>query len=343
MMMLAEACIIGGTMDGYSHLSIAEHEDIMVRWKGHEGVSQIARELHRDRPAISREIRRNGWQGPAGRRYRAPAAQRKADRRRLRCRRPRPMDEPERRSLAVRLMRDGRWSPEEISGRISEERPDLAVGDSAICRAVESGSLDCGLPGQRKAARLLRHHGKRRHRKGSQERRGKVRIAHDISERPEEASSRSRTGDWEGDAVAGRQGGACLATQAGRMSGCLVGGKAAMKAHAEASGATERAPGGEAVHAAAPGRGKELSDAEGLQEALGAPACFCHPHHPWERGTNENTNGLLRDWFPKGESLDDVSDSEVQEACDSLSRRPRKRLRWKCPWEVYHHQSLHLL
>lgn len=79
MMMLAETCIIVGTMDGYGHLSIAEREDIMVRWKGHEGVSQIARELHRDKSTISREIRRNGWQGPAGRRYRASAAQRKAD------------------------------------------------------------------------------------------------------------------------------------------------------------------------------------------------------------------------------------------------------------------------
>ena len=342
-MMLAETCIIGGAMDGCSHLGIAEREDIMVRWKGHEGASQTARELHRDKPAISREIRRNGWQGPAGRRYRAPAAQRKADRRRLACRRPRLMDDPERRSLVVRLMRDEHWSPKEISGRIPEERPDLAVSDSAICRAVEPGSLDCELPGHRKAARLPRHHGKRRHRKGSQERRGKVRIAHDISERPEEASSRSRTGDWEGDTAAGRQGGACLVTQAGRMNGCLVGGKAARKAHAEASEATERAPGGEAVHTVTPGRGKELSDAEGLQEALGAPACFCHPRHPWERGTDENTNGLPRDWFPKGESLDDVSDSEVQEVYDPLSRRPRKRLKWKCPWEVYHRQSLHLL
>lgn len=112
MMMLAETCIIGGTMDGYNRLGIAEREDIMVRWKGHEGVSQMARELHRDKSTISREIRRNGWQGPAGRRYRAPAAQRKADRRRLRCRRPRLMDEPERRSLVVRLMRDEHWSPE---------------------------------------------------------------------------------------------------------------------------------------------------------------------------------------------------------------------------------------
>ncbi len=59
--------------------------------------------------------------------------------------------------------------------------------------------------------------------------------------------------------------------------------------------------------------------------------------------TDENAIGLLRDWFPKGESLGNASGSEVQEACDSLSRRPRKRLRWKCPWEVYHCQSLHLL
>lgn len=152
-----------------------------------------------------------------------------------------------------------------------------------------------------------------------------------------------RTGDWEGDAVAGRRGGACLVTQVDGMGGHLVGGKAARKAHTEASEATERALEGGAVHTVTLDRGKEFSDAEGLQEALGAPVCFCHPHHPWERGTNENTNGLLRDWFPKGESLDDVSDSDVQAAYDSLNRRQRKRLRWKCPWEVYHRQSLHLL
>ena len=139
MMMLAEACIIGGAMDGCSHLGIAEREGIMVRWKCHEGASQIAGELHRDKPAISREIGRNGWQGPAGRRCRASAAQRKADRRRLRCRRPRLMDEPERRSLAVRPMRDGRWTPEEMSGRISEERPGV------FANVGVDGSVSVGL------------------------------------------------------------------------------------------------------------------------------------------------------------------------------------------------------
>lgn len=115
------------------------------------------------------------------------------------------------------------------------------------------------------------------------------------------------------------------------------------KDHEGVNEATERALAGEPVHTVALDRGKEFSDAEGLQGALGAPACFCRPHHSWKRGTNGNTNGLLRDWFPKGASLDDVADDEVQRACDSLNRRPRKRLGRKCPWEVYHRQSLHLL
>ena len=330
-------------MDGHGHLGIAEREDIMVRRKGHEGVSQMAGELHGDKSTTSREIGRNGWRGPAGRRYRASAAQRKADGRRLRRRRPRLMDEPERRSLAVGLTRDERWPPEETSGRVSEERPDLAVGDSAICRAVGSGSPDCEPPGHGKAARPLRRHGRRGRRRGSQGLGGKARITHGISERPEEASSRGRTGDWEGDAVAGGRGGARLVTQVDGTSGHLVGGKAARKAHAEVSEATERALGGEAVHTVTLDRGKGFSDAEGLRGAPGAPVHFCHPHHPWERGADENADGLPRDWFPKGVSLDDVSDSEVREACDSLNRRPRRRLKWKCPWEVYHHQSLHLL
>lgn len=113
-------------MDGNRHLSIAGREDITVRWKGYEGISQIARELGRDK-SVSREIRRNGWRGPSRRRYRASTAQARADARRLRCRRPRLMDDPERRALVVGPMRDEHWPPDQISGRIAMERPDLAV------------------------------------------------------------------------------------------------------------------------------------------------------------------------------------------------------------------------
>ncbi|QUC03497.1 IS30 family transposase [Atopobium sp. oral taxon 416] len=139
------------------------------------------------------------------------------------------------------------------------------------------------------------------------------------------------------------QEGACLITQVDHMSGYLVGGKAARKTRAEVNEATKKAFAGEVVLTVTLDRGKEFLDAEGLQEALGAPVYFCQPHHLWERGTNENTNSLLRDWFSKGKSLDDVDDRKVQKVYDLLNRRPRKRLEWRCPWEVYHHQSLHLL
>ena len=91
------------------------------------------------------------------------------------------------------------------------------------------------------------------------------------------------------------QGGTCLITQVDHLSGYLVGGKAA-----RVNEATKKALAGRVVLTVTLDRGKEFLDAEGLQEALGTPVYFCHPHHLWERGTNENTNGLLRDWFSKG-------------------------------------------
>lgn len=332
-------------MGSYRHLSIEEREDIMARWHQHEGVSQIAREVGRDKSTVSREIRRNGWRGRSGsRKYRASTAQGKADARRAACRRPRLMDDPERRSLVASLIRDERWSPEQVSARVAMERPDLSVSDTTIYRAVADGTLDAEMPGRRKMGTRLRHHGKRRHRKGgAPEARGKIRATHELAERPAVVEERSRIGDWEGDTVAGRQGGACLVTQVDRASGYLAGGKAARKARVEVNEATERALAHEPVRTITLDRGKEFSDAASLQGHLHAPVYFCLPGHPWQRGTNENTNGLLRDFFPKGASLDGVTDEEVREAYDSLNHRPRKRLGWKCPWEVYHGESLHLL
>lgn len=331
-------------MGSYSHPGIAEREDIMVRWRDHEGVSRIAREVGRDKSTVSREIARNGWQASTGRRHRASAAQSKADARGARRRRPGLMDDPERRSLVAALIRDRRWSPEQASARIALERPALSVSDATIYRAVADGTLDREMPGHRKMSTRPRHRGRRRRRRGGDpEARGKVKATHELSERPKAADARRRTGDWEGDTVAGRQGGARLVTQVDRRSGYLVGGEAARRAHGEVNEVIERAFAHEVARSATLDRGKEFSDASSLQEAIGAPAYFCLSHHPWQRGTNENTNGLLRHFFPKGRSLDGVSDEEVREAYHMLNRRPRKRLGWKCPWEVYHHKSLHLL
>ena len=240
-------------------------------------------------------------------------------------------------------VRDDRWSPEQVEGRIRAERPELAAGDSTTCRAVASGSLDCEPPGRRRMSRMLRHRGRRRRRRGTEERRGKTEVTHELSERPPEASRRSRPGDWEGDTVAGRRGAACLVTLVDRRSGCLAGGLAARKSAAEVTRVVESSLSGMPAETLTPGRGKEFARAADMQRDLGTPVFFCLPHHPWERGTNENANGLLRDFFPKGGSLDATTDEEVQAAYATLNRRPRKRLGWKCPEEVFHSRALHLL
>ena len=174
--------IIGGTAMGrYSHLSIEEREDIMVRWRDHEGVSRIAREIGRDKSTVSREIARNGWAASTSPRrvYRASTAQARADARRLACRRARALGDPARRSLVASLIRDRHWSPEQVAGRMRAEAPSEAVSASTIRRAIGSGALDCELPGRQSMRRRLRHRGKRRHARGSEERRGKIRATHE--------------------------------------------------------------------------------------------------------------------------------------------------------------------
>lgn len=90
-------------------------------------------------------------------------------------------------------------------------------------------------------------------------------------------------------------------------------------------------------------RGKEFAAHAQVTEEIGVEFYFALPHHPWQRGTNENTNGLLREYFPKGESLGRVSEKRVQEVYDKLNRRPRKRLGYRTPYEAHYSKTLHLI
>lgn len=329
----------------YHHLTLAEREDIMVHWKNHVGVSEIARLIGRDKSTVSREIRRNGWRSPVVGRmwcYRASTAHDKSRRRAQRCRRAPLMADPGRLELVARLIRDRHWSPEQIEGRITIERPDLAVSDTTIYRAVHSGLLDHTLGGHKKMSARLRHN-RRRRRRGRVDGRGRITITHELAERPAIAEGRGRVGDWEGDTVAGRMGGAVLVTLVDRATGYLVGGKAPSKRAVDVSPVIEAALAAHTVHTLTVDRGHEFSLGPALQEALGAPIYFCQARHPWQRGTNENTNGLLREYFPKRTPLDPVSPTRIQQVYDQLNQRPRKRLGWKTPEEVYTHRTLHSL
>ena len=330
-------------MGSYTHLTIEEREEIMCLRRQGKGVNEVARAIGRHGSTVSRELARNSCgRGSRCEHYRASTAQRRYGERRRRCRRARLLDDPERLELVREHVLEGRWSPEQLEGRIRLERPDLAVSDTTIYRAIGSGSLDRCVGGRRASARLRRG-GRRRKRRDGSELRGKIKVSHELSERPAEAGARSRVGDWEGDTVAGRAGGACLVTMVDRMSGYLAGRKSPSKRKGDVRGAMVESMRGHAVETVTLDRGKEFAEHALFTEAVGAECYFCPPHHPWDRGTNENTNGLLRQYFPKGCDLDAVSDEEVERVYDELNRRPRKRLGYLTPYEVYRSASLRLL
>lgn len=334
-------------MGRYTHLTLAEREEIMLL--RHEGRSygDIARATGRDKATVSREIARNSFTVGAGRCYRASTAQRAYESRRLSCVRPRSLDDGRRAELVRHLIVEEHWSPEQIAGRIRLERPDLWVSASTIYRAINERRLDPpDLERTRRGIKArLRHKGKRRHRgDGPEERRGKIPGTRPIDDRPAEADKRSRLGDWEGDTVVGKGAGACLVTLVDRRSGLLTGGRAESHTKRAVAQVESRALAGHPeTRTITLDRGMEFADFEKVEAATGAVCYFALPHHPWQRGSNENTNGLIREYFPKGTDFTHVSDEQVQAVYDAINHRPRKRHGYRTPWEIHHSTVLHLL
>lgn len=199
--------------------------------------------------------------------------------------------------------------------------------------------------GSSSAVRHLRHHGKSRHNKAYQEKRGKIPIPNKIHDSPREADNRVEIGHWEGDTVLGKSGKACVVTLVDRKSRYLLIGKAA-KRTSEAvtdtlSDLMKLWPGRSLT--ITPDRGKEFAKVQCLTDKFGTPFYFPDPHSPWQRGTNENTNGLLREYLPKGTDLDSITDRRIQAYAEQMNNRPRKCLGWKTPYEIFFNVVLHLI
>lgn len=333
-------------MGRYSHLSIEEREDIMCLRREHVRVSEIARRIHRDKSTVSRELARNSCRrGEECEFYRASTAQRRYEARRSPCRRRRRLDDPRLRSLVQRRIIEDRWSPAQIAGRLRLEEGREVVSAATIYRAIAGRGLDTPELARtsRGIASKLRHGGKRRHRRGEEERRGKIPVDHELAERPAEAGERPGLGDWEADTVVGRGSGPCLVTLVDRRSGLIEGGRAAARRASEVADVEIAALSRQPRRTVTPDRGKEFADWPRVKRETGAPFYFCAAHHPWEKGSVENANGLVREYFPKGTDFSAVADEEVREVYDAINRRPRKRLGWRTPYEVHYSKVLHLL
>jgi len=332
-------------MSLYHHLTLKEREIILTGLTLKYSLRLIAKKVGCSKATVSREIRRNGGYES----YSAADAQSNYERRRLKSRRKRLLEKEELRNFVADRIINFHWSPEQIAGRWAYEHAEKPISYNTIYRGIARDNL--GIPlksrGARGIARKLRHRGKTRKVKGTvNERRGKFNDALPIHDRPISIENRSRFGHWEGDTIRGNTGGSALVTLVDRRSRFLLSQRvikvnSTFVYQALRDLLTEVTP--KKVKSLTPDRGTEFAKYSELSKKLGIEIYFPDPHAPQQRGTNENTNGLIREYFPKGTNLDKISDIEISNFVKELNNRPRKVLGWKTPSEVFYGKTLHLI
>lgn len=322
-------------MSCYKHFTTKERESLLVMLKKGQKNSEIAKELGRSPSSISREIRRNAETRET---YSAIQAEEQYRERRKNCVRPFKLSNPDYAKKVSELL-GSYWSPEEISGRLKLENSRIRISTCTIYRGLENGLLD---PTLRK---MLRIKGRSRHGGHKKSKCGHLDIEYTIHDRPKSVESRKTIGHWEGDTVRGAKWSGCIGTQVERVSRYAVLFKIPDRTAATFTEANvqafEKIP-KKKRRSFTVDHGKEFSMHRELSAKLNCKVYFADPHAPWQRGTNENLNGLLRQFFPKRTSFAEVTQQDVDAVASLLNRRPRKSLGWRSPEEVFFKKLLHL-
>ncbi len=310
----------------YTRVTEIERSQIYMLRQAGKGVREIARLLLRTASTISREVFRN----TGGKGYRPKQAQELAEER---ARRPGPrrFTEEVRRDVEEKL-RDG-WTPEAICGRAELE------GRAHVCKeTVYKHVYEDAKAGGDLWKTLVRAKRKRKRRCPRQEGRGRGVIPgrRGIETRPPEVELRIGVGHWEGDLVVGAAATGYLVTLVERVTRFALAGWSRTKEAEEVAGVIIRLLGehGAACTGITFDNGKEFARHAEIAAALKADVFFARPYHSWERGTNENTNGLIRRLFPKRESFAAIGEADLRRIDKFLNDRPRKCLGWKTPREV---------
>src|SRR5215203_3938459 len=319
------------------YLSLEEREEIALGLAAGQTQAEIARRLGRSPATIGREIERNSvrrW--PHG--YRAVPAQAKAE---TRAARPKPakLAGNDRLRLEVQTGLGQRWSPEQITRRLVADFPDdpeMRVSPETIYQSLYvqgRGGLRRELTACLRTGRALRK--PRRH---AQQRRTRIKDMVMISERPAEVADRAVPGHWEGDLITGAGNSSAIGTLVERTTRFTMllhlPGDHGAEAVRDAIAATIMTLPAQLRRSLTWDQGIELAAHAQISLATDLEIYFCDPHSPWQRGTNENTNGLLRQYFPKGSNLSRHSPAELARVAAELNGRPRKTLAWRNPAEA---------
>jgi len=284
--------------------------------------SEIAAVIGVHKSTVGRELKRN--QGKRG--YRPHQAQNAATERRQTGA---PRISTETWAEVERLLQQD-WSPDQISGRLKKEQK-ICISHEWIYQYVLKDKQAGG-----DLYRHLRCQKKRRKRYGTYDRRGKLPNCRSIEERPAMVNHRTRLGDWEVDTMTGTGHQPALVTLTERKSRFTLLGKVPQRTAQAVQNQIQQLllPVKDKAHTLTSDHGKEFANHEQIAQALQLDFYFAHPYAAWERGTNENTNGLLRQYFPKHRDFQTVSNKQINLAMSRLNSRPRKSLRFKTPFEV---------
>ncbi|MCR5783666.1 MAG: IS30 family transposase [Clostridia bacterium] len=320
-------------MRSYTHFTLNERKYLQELLAEGKSIRKIADHLGRSPSSVSREISRNNSKTPLKAsdnkyNYHSWRANSLTVARR-RKNKPRAIvkDSPEWDFIIDALNRY--WSPETICGKWHStfpERKPLSI--STIYRYIKKKRF----PGIRRETHLRRR-GKRHYNRNSNY--NTIHPDRLIPEWPEEIKNRQRIGDWEGDTVYGGVGKGLLVSMVDRKSRFLCVGKLSSRNATETRNKITEMMAGLPVNSISLDNGAEFSEFRELEKTLNTTIYFAEPHKPWQRGSNENTNDILRFFYPKGFDFHTLDDEALQQVVNLINNRPRKCLNWKSPYEVF--------
>jgi IS30 family transposase len=320
----------------YQRLTVTEREEISRQIASGNSMRKIARSLHRAPSSISREIRQAGFVDRKY--YRAVFAHQHSNKMRHKLRKNRKLANniPLRKIVLYYLAKN--WSPEQIAKRLKILYPndmDMRISHETIYSYIYI--LPRGRLKLKCISCLRRAHKYRRTHKDGQKR-GAIQDYFSIEERPKEVADRIIPGHWEGDLVVGRRNASAIGTLVERTTRMVF----LVKLENQDANIVRKAFAEEFRHlpkglkkTLTYDQGSEMAQHKLFSKETEITVYFAHPHSPWERGSNENTNALIRQYFPKGTDFSKIPNNRLKEVQDELNDRPRKTLSWHTPHEKF--------
>lgn len=316
----------------YSHFTINDRNTLQSMLDKGSNITRIAEKLDKHPSSIYRELKRNTGKAH----YNCLEAEKKAAKRRVNSISFSKRGNQKLMATVFRLFNKD-LSPEQIAGRIRLERPkqkDWHISHETIYQAIYKRIKE----GEDIRYHLRHGHQKRRKRLSSKDKRGLIPGRKFIDQRPDIVDLKKRCGDWEGDTIEGAQKKGYIGTFVERKTKYLIGyplAKKTAKENRRKAVATFRTIPKEAIKTITLDNGKEFAEHGKLSKGTGAKVFFAHPYHSWERGLNEHTNGLVRQYLPKNKSLENLTKKELAKIIKKINNRPRKSLGYRTPREAF--------